>query len=72
MIQAEEPELLMLHETKSETISRFTCASLWGDVDMDWRVTPSVQRAGGLLCIGKAGVFCVEECFTGTSFNGLR
>lgn len=42
------------------------------DADLDWRAIPTVNRAGGLLCIWKNVVFSIEECFTGEGFIGLK
>ncbi|XP_057452341.1 uncharacterized protein LOC130744170 [Lotus japonicus] len=64
-------DMLCIQETKLQNADRRLCNMLWGDTDYDWRASPAVGSAGGLLCIWNANTFAVEEVVQGSRFLGL-
>lgn len=43
------PDIVLIQETKKETIDRKCLASFWGSLDHNWTAIPSIRAAGGLL-----------------------
>jgi len=44
------------------------CTALWGDPDIRWESQPSVNSAGGILCIWNEKSFKVERRTSGAGF----
>ena len=61
-------DLVCIQETKREIFDKFICQSMWGDSTVSWDSVPSVQAAGGLLCLWNNSVFQVERRIKGHSF----
>lgn len=64
-------EMLLLQETKLLSIDKRICGALLGDRNFEWKASPSINRAGGLLCTWRKGVFRLQECIVDRSFIGL-
>lgn len=71
IVVQEQVEMLLLQETKLQEVNSRLCGALWGDGGFEWKATPAVNRAGGLLCIWRRGVFKLYECLIGSGFIGL-
>ncbi|XP_020239832.1 uncharacterized protein LOC109818715 [Cajanus cajan] len=70
----EKVDVLCLHETKREEISEKDCQGLWGgrgERDIDWKMTPAVNKVGGLLCVWCKEKLKVSDSFQGSRFLGL-
>jgi len=51
MVNTQHIDMLCIQETKKETIDRSICQALWGDTEVSWEAQPSLNTAGGILCI---------------------
>lgn len=58
-------EMLIIQETKLQEVSSRLCGALWGDGDFEWKASPSINRAGDLICIWNRGLFKLHDCFMG-------
>ena len=47
----EQVDMLLLQESKLHTIDNSLCCQIWGVAQLDWKLLPAVNRAGGLLYI---------------------
>ena len=54
-------DILCIQETKKEVIDRKLCQYLWGDSSVTWEYVPSINAAGGLLCIWNNESFSVDR-----------
>ena len=68
MVKEHHIDLLCLQETKKEIIDKSLCQALWGDSEIGWEAYPSVNSAGGILCIRNEREFKVESRFIGAGF----
>ena len=60
LIAKHKVDIVCLQETKRETFSKNICQAIWGDSSAQWDYVPSVQAAGGLLCIWNNSIFEAE------------
>src|ERR1044072_1916499 len=70
-VNHEKVEMLFLQEIKMPLVDVNICRAVWGDAMFDWKVSPAVNQAGGLLCIWKKGFFALSDWFEGAGFLGL-
>ncbi|KAL5127649.1 putative ribonuclease H protein [Glycine soja] len=49
--------MLCIQETKREHIDKDMCQALWGNQNVGWEFLPSINSAGGLLCVWNEQVF---------------
>lgn len=68
LIVREKIEMVLLQETKVQEVEHSLCNSLWGDSSCDWRMSPAVNSAGGLLCIWNKDAFELLDCTVNQSF----
>ena len=61
-------DLVCIQETKREHFDKTICQSMWGDSTVSWDSVPSVQAAGGLLCLWNNSVFHVDRSIKGDRF----
>ena len=57
-----------IQETKKEFIDKNLCQYLWGDGNVTWECVPSINAAGGLLCIWNNDSFVVDRRVVGKGF----
>lgn len=67
----EQVDMILLQETKLQSIDTRICGALWGDGNFEWEFSPSIDRAGGLICIWRRGAFQLQDCIVDRSFIGL-
>ena len=65
---AHKVDILCIQETKKEFIDKKLCQYLWGDVNASWEFLPSINAAGGLLCIWNNDTFVVDRRIVGRGF----
>ena len=65
MLCREKPDIVILQETKKETIDNKLVSSLWGIRFKEWAVLPSVGRSGGILMIWDVRIFRGMEVILG-------
>lgn len=65
-------DILCIQETKKEVIDRKLCQYLWGDSSVTWEYVPSINAAGGLLCIWNNESFSVDRRAVGRGFIMLE
>lgn len=51
IISKHKVDLVCIQETKREIFNKYICKAIWGDPTAQWDYVPSVQAAGGLLCM---------------------
>ncbi|KAL5169264.1 hypothetical protein HKD37_11G031208 [Glycine soja] len=51
IISKHKVDLVCIQETKRENFNKNICQAIWGDSTAQWDYVPSVQAAGGLLCM---------------------
>ena len=51
LIVKHKVNLVCIQETKREKFNKSICQAIWGDSTAHWDYVPSVQAAGGLLCL---------------------
>ncbi|KHN28551.1 hypothetical protein glysoja_021372, partial [Glycine soja] len=61
-------DLVCIQETKKENFNNIICQSMWGDSTVSWDSVPSVQAAGGLLCMWNNSAFEVDRRVKGRNF----
>ncbi|KHN31803.1 hypothetical protein glysoja_049476, partial [Glycine soja] len=61
-------DILCIQETKKEIIDKNLCQYLWGDANASWEFLPSINAAGGLLCIWNNEAFVVDRRVVGRGF----
>src|ERR1044072_5147662 len=71
MVIKEKVNMLLLQETKLGHIDNKLCTAIWSDSNFDWKMLPTVNRGGGLLCIWRSNIFTLEDNFEAAGFNGL-
>ena len=57
-----------MQETKKEVIDKSMCQALWGDSEVSWEAQPSINSAGGILCIWSEKSFKLERKVSGPRF----
>ncbi|KAL2560106.1 hypothetical protein AAZV13_20G003100 [Glycine max] len=72
LIVKHKVDLVCLQETKRENFNKSICQAIWGDSTGHWDYVPSVQAAGGLLCMWNNSTFEVERKEKGRSFLMLE
>lgn len=70
-VTKEQVEMILIQETKLQSVDSRLCGLIWGDGDFEWKANPAINRAGGLLCIWRKGIFTLLDCFMGVGFLGL-
>ncbi|KAL2599989.1 hypothetical protein AAZX31_10G100300 [Glycine max] len=68
LISKHKVDLVCIQETKKENFNKNICNAIWGDSTAQWDYVPSVQAAGGLLCMWNNSSFEVERRVKGRSF----
>ena len=68
MVNKQDIDMLCIQETKKEAIDKPMCQALWGDVDVTWEAQPSINSAGGILCIWSEKTFQLERKVSGNGF----
>ncbi|XP_057425694.1 uncharacterized protein LOC130719065 [Lotus japonicus] len=71
LVLQQQVELICIQETKLETVDASLCSQIWGDTEFEWKMVPSINRGGGILCIWKQGIFNLQEFVIGNGFLGL-
>ena len=71
-ISKHKVDIVCIQETKKESFNKSICQSIWGDPSASWDNVPSVQAAGGLLCLWNNSVFEVERRVKGRYFLMLE
>ena len=66
----EEVKFTCFQETKMESVSKQLCSALWGDGKCEWRESPAINLAGGLLCIWSKELMKVTMTFIGIREGG--
>ena len=61
-------DILCIQETKMEAIDRRICQYLWADCNVASECAPSINAAGGLLCIWNNDSFSVDRKVVGAGF----
>jgi len=51
LISKYKVDIACIQETKKESFTKEICQSIWGDSSVSWDNVPSIQAAGGLLCL---------------------
>lgn len=51
VVVREDVQLLCIQETMRETISKEICQALWLDQEVEWVISSTVNKVGGLLCL---------------------
>ncbi|KHN14716.1 Transcriptional regulator ATRX [Glycine soja] len=51
IISKHKVDLVCIQETKRGIFNKYICQAIWGDPTAQWDYVPSVQAAGGLLCM---------------------
>nr|KYP35677.1 Transposon TX1 uncharacterized [Cajanus cajan] len=64
-------DLLCIQETKKENIPETLVKKLWGSGDCECAWSPSINTAGGLLCIWDPNKINVTSQFSGLGYLGL-
>jgi len=57
LIKKENVDMICIQETERESIDKIMCQSLWGDADVSWETQPTVNTAGGILCLWSERTF---------------
>ena len=65
-------DIMCIQETKKEVIDKKLCQYLWGDSSATWECVPSINAAGGLLCIWNNESFSVERRAVGRGYIMLE
>ncbi|KAH1213353.1 putative ribonuclease H protein [Glycine max] len=69
---ANKIDVLCIQETKKDSIDKKLCQYLWGDSNVSWECLPSINSAGGLLCIWNNDSFLVNRKIVGSGFIMLE
>ena len=72
LIVKHKVNLVCIQETKREKFNKSICQAIWGDSTAHWDYVPSVQAAGGLLCLWNNSIFEVDRREKGRSFLMLE
>ena len=72
LIVKHKVHLVCLQETKRENFNKSICQAISGDSTGHWDFVPSVEAAGGLLCMWNNSTFVVERKVKGRSFLMLE
>jgi len=68
MVRKHNADILCLQETKKVKIDNSMCQAIWGEADVCWEMQPSINTAGGLLCLWNGNRFKVERKVSGRGF----
>ena len=71
-ISKHKVDIVCIQETKKECFNKEICQAIWGDSYASWDYVPSVQAAGGLLCLWNNSVYEVERRVKGRCFLMLE
>ncbi|XP_071719580.1 uncharacterized protein [Rutidosis leptorrhynchoides] len=69
---SENPDLLVLQETRSKQIKNQYIYALWGNMDLDFIQKDAVGKSGGFLIIWNTKTFNATDCLYGEFFIALR
>lgn len=61
LINAHDPKLIFIQETKLEVINPRTINSIWRTANVDWIFSPSNGNSGGLLIMWRTDYFVIES-----------
>ncbi|XP_071739312.1 uncharacterized protein [Rutidosis leptorrhynchoides] len=69
---SENPDLLVLQETRSKQIKSQYIYALWGSMDVGFIQKDAVGKSGGLLVVWNIKTFNATDCLYGEFFIALR
>jgi len=72
LIAKENVQMMFRQETKKEVVNKELCCALWGNNDVQWEMTLSINAIGGLLCLWCKEAFKLNNTFRGNGFLGLE
>jgi len=72
LMAKEEVEMLCIQETKLELIDRALCQRIWGENDVEWFVSLTINRGRGLLCLWNKEDFSLQNSFHGQGFLAIK
>ena len=62
------PDVILIQETKQETIDNSLIKALWSSKDIDWDYTESTGRSGGMLTMwNESKISCLKSLKEDTS-----
>jgi len=68
----EGPDLICLQETKKEFTDKAMCQAIWGDSEVSWEMQPTINSAGGILCLWCENSFRLQRKVIGNGFIFLE
>jgi len=71
LLRQHNVDFLAIQETKMDSISKSSCASIWGNEDFDWAFLPSEGNSGGILSIWRKSMATLYYTFRGEGFVGV-
>ncbi|GKU93949.1 hypothetical protein SLEP1_g7498 [Rubroshorea leprosula] len=71
LVKKENPDFLLLQETKLEEVEESLCRALWNSENFDWVMQKSMGNSGGLLCIWNKSCFSKQCVIEGSGFIGV-
>ena len=72
LVKEKEVEMLCIQESKLEIVDLRICKQVWGDSEVEWKVIPALNSAGGIITMWNKGDFSVTEEFLGVGVLGLK
>lgn len=63
--------MIYIQETKKEIIDKTMCQAVWGDPEVAWEMQPTVNSAGGILCLWCEKKVKLERKVSGNGFMWL-
>lgn len=71
LVKRETVDMLCIQETKKDTVDKSMCQAIWGDPTVPWEVQPTMNSAGGILCMWSEKAFKLERRAIGNGFIWL-
>lgn len=68
LVRKHKADMLYIQEIKREHIDKDICQALWGNQEVGWEFLPSINTAGGLLCVWNDQVFKTVRRENGRGF----
>ena len=72
IVVKEQVDLLCIQETKRDWVDKWVCQALWGDSEVCWAESPTINNAGSVWCLWNESTFFVERKIIGTRFIVLE
>lgn len=57
MVKKEQVDMLCIQKTKKEVIDKALCQALWDNFEIRWEMQPTINNAGGILCLWSEETF---------------